>query len=72
MWLGTKGLWWWTLSTMAGSPSTQIFHLGNFGAITNISYDNQYQMSTHPTLYLSSDIQITGGDGSQSNSYTLG
>ena len=26
----------------------------------------------YPTLYLSSDIQITGGDGSQSNPYTLG
>ena len=41
---------------------------GNYGNL-NV-YENLYNV--RPTLYLTSSVKITGGDGTSSNSYTLG
>ena len=33
--------------------------------------ENHLRNTLRPSVYLSSDIKITGGDGSQSNPYTI-
>ncbi len=61
--------YWWTLSPFAGSSySVFVVYLdgsfrGNYAYATN--------NAVRPTVYLSSDVKITGGDGSQNNPYTL-
>ena len=69
----TSDKYWWMLSRVDNTNTTSIF----------ISYPNNYSIGIAntcdtsigevlPVLYLSSDIKITGGDGSQSNPYILG
>ena len=60
---------WWTLSSVSGSTEN-VYYLRATGRLltTSVGYTGN---SSKPTLYLSSDIQITGGDGSQSNPYTI-
>ena len=69
----TSDKYWWTLSRLDNTNTTSVF----------ISYPNHYSFGVSstcdtsigevlPVLYLSSDIKITGGDGSQSNPYILG
>ena len=60
---------WWTLSSHS-SYSTMVFIVGSTG---NVSYDNAGNTinAIRPTVTLSSSVQITGGDGSQSNPFTL-
>ena len=57
-----------TLSPYSGS-SFRVLHMYSSG----IYYDDAYvPYDFHPALYLSSEVKIIGGDGSQSNPYTLG
>ena len=59
---------WWTLSAVSNSDAS--FNMLSNGLIYNsIVYSARY--SIIPVLYLSSDIKITGGDGSQSNPYEI-
>ena len=61
---------WWTLSP-SGSAS-DVFIVNNSGYIGTNSYvNNSSNIGVKPALYLSSDIIITGGDGSQSNPYII-
>ncbi len=62
--------YWWTLSASA-SDIDDVFFVTNYGAVFN-NYPYYTGSAARPTLYLSSEVQITGGDGSQSNPYTLG
>ncbi len=61
---------WWLLSPRSSNDSLIISSSGNFGTSTA---GGTYGISAgvRPVLYLSSDIKITGGDGSQSNPYQL-
>ena len=61
----------WTLTINAG----QIFSLTEYGLIglrygSDSYYKNDYR-GVVPVVYLSSNTKITGGDGSQSNPYTI-
>ena len=44
-------------------------NIDNGNMIANYGYSSE--SAIRPTLYLSSEVKITGGDGSQSNPYTL-
>ena len=60
---------WWTLSASSGSASSvlKVYSTSNFGNGKIVDSG-----SIRPVLYLSADVQITGGDGSKSNPFTLG
>ena len=60
--------YWWTLSPLSDNSNT-VFTIGLYGGIgPNPAY---YTNKVRPALYLSSEVQISGGNGSQSNPYTL-
>ena len=59
----------WTLSANVGY-SNSVFTVFSFDIHYGSFYVN-YSNAVRPILYLSSDIKITGGDGSQSNPYQL-
>ena len=71
---------WWTLTpnSYPGHSYNHVFYLysgGYSGGFINSGDNDTVNKGfavVRPTLYLSSDIQITGGDGGQSNPYTLG
>ena len=67
-WMNNAKSNWWTLSPMS-SNSLNVFIVGSNGYVSNYPVYGNYNV--HSTLYLSSDIQITGGDGSQSNPYQI-
>ena len=59
---------WWTLTPDKNS-SWYVFMVED-GFLFNENSDT-YELLIKPTLYLSSDIKITGGNGSQSKPYTI-
>ncbi len=60
---------WWSLSAYSDSAG-HIFALNTDGTI-GYGYMAGWKFGVYPTLYLSSKIKITGGNGSQSNPYQL-
>ena len=64
----------WTLTGWSSSNfytynihiNSQIYHYGENGGDTNSKWTN-----VRPVVTIDSDIQITGGDGSQSNPYEI-
>ena len=60
----------WTLSQVT-SYYTVVFYATSNGYVNSNSV-NYYQYAVRPTLYLKSNIKITGGDGTSSDPYTLG
>ena len=71
MWMYNRG-YWWTLTPYSGN-SAHVFAATNGAIGYNVAshtYDNGLS-GVRPALYLSSEVKITGGDGSQSNPYTL-
>ena len=61
---------WWTLSADSTYfDSGYVYYILESGEL-NFRYANSSYM-IRPALYLSSSIKITGGDGSQSNPYTI-
>ena len=61
--------YWWTLSPYSGN-STFVFHVSNHGQVYN---DTAHVTSfvVRPAITLSSEVKITGGDGSKSKPYTI-
>lgn len=71
-WLRISNLCQWTLSPNS-SNSERVFIITYYGDITNDAYEDASGRCTAvPVLFLKSTVQITGGDGTQSNPYTLG
>ena len=60
---------WWTL-TRSPAYTYGIFYVYNNGSI-DIGSAIDTNCATYPTLYLSSEIKITGGTGTQSDPYTI-
>ena len=61
---------WWTMSAFDGN-TLDVYYIsanGNFPLLGNTAY---LYAGERPTLYLSSDIKITGGNGSQSDPYQI-
>ena len=61
-------LYWWTINSYSNSD---VFVISNTGTIAYDSPLRKYYGVTRPTLYLSSNVKIIGGDGSKSNPYTI-
>ena len=59
---------WWTLSPYFGY-SGSVFYVTSTSSILNTS--TYTSNGVRPVVYLSAEVQITGGDGSQSNPYTI-
>ena len=63
---------WWTLSPTAGRSET-VFDVDYFSGYGCLDYtDAKNGNAFLPVVYLSSEVKITGGNGSQNNPYTLG
>ena len=60
---------WWVLSPHESVETHWIIALMQDGAFTSIA--SWGSIAVRPAIYLSSSVQITGGDGSQSNPYTI-
>ena len=68
-WMYNSSVDWWTLSPYS-SNSGIVFHLNHRGYVSYGLASNT-SLAVRPAITLSSDVQITGGDGSQSNPFTL-
>ncbi len=61
---------WWNLSPSNGYTNI-IFDISNNGYISGFGLTADSVAHVRPTLYLSSSVQIIGGDGTESNPYTI-
>ena len=61
---------WWTLSPRAGS-SSYVFGVNNYYGYVVSPSASAAGSAVRPVVYLSSEVKITGGDGSKNNPYTL-
>ena len=68
-WLRNTSTAQWT-NTPNASSSCSVFSVFNTGFVRN-SNNVDYTLASRPVLFLKSDVQITGGDGSQNNPFTL-
>ena len=59
----------WTITPGSGISYT-VFSVNNSGYLSNLNA-NDSNRSASPVLYLKSTVEITGGDGSSGNPYTL-
>ena len=69
-WMYGSFQWWWTLSYRAGT-SNKVLGIHPAGHINSSDVDHYEEYAVRPALYLSSDIKITGGTGTQSDPYTI-
>ena len=60
----------WTITPMSSSTST-VFYVTSSGYLGSSRADAYSGRAACPSLYLSSDVTITGGSGTESNPYTL-
>ncbi len=68
-WMFGSSSFWWTLSPDSG-VSGRVFEVTNYGNVYS-TYAFSANNAVRPAITLSSDVQITGGTGTQSNPYTL-
>ena len=61
---------WWTLSPDS-DRSNNVLVVGLNGFISSYNLPGNYTNAVRPSVYLSSDIKITGGNGSSSSPYTI-
>ena len=71
------GIGYWTMNEFsaesAGNSST-VWHAGFFqgvGAFGSLNAYYDYNLGARPVLYLKSDIEITGGDGTKGNPFVI-
>ena len=68
-WMDTNATSWWTLS-LSASVSGNPFLVYWYGLIDDLNYIYGTN-GVRPVVYLTSEVKITSGNGSQSNPYTL-
>ena len=69
-WMDTTAVsYWWTLSPFAGIANPSFFVNSSGYVLSNYVSGGNY--AVRPALYLSSEVQITGGTGTQSDPYTI-
>ena len=71
-WMAIEDYPWWTLTPNA-STSDYVFDVAAYAVIGDNYVDNRYadHFGVRPVLYLSSNVKITGGTGTQSDPYTI-
>ena len=69
-WMDTTSVpYWWTLSSRFGTSREVLDVYLNGDIHYNIAEDGSY--AVRPAVYLSSEVKITGGTGTQSDPYTI-
>ena len=69
-WMHTDYLRWWTLSPKSSNYSSHVWIVyGDDGRINSSTAFGSYVI--RPVVTLSSEVQITGGDGTENNAFTL-
>ena len=70
-WMYSCNSWqWWTLTSSAYFEDSAYYIVISEGQVDDY-YKDATSNGVRPTLYLSSEVQITGGNGTQSNPYTI-
>ena len=69
-WLRNTSTTQWTL-TPYSSYSSNVFSVYNSGYVNDLNYVTD-SYASRPVLYLASTVEITGGEGTSENPYTLG
>ena len=71
-WMAIEDYPWWTLTPNA-STSDYVFDVAAYAVIGDNHVDNRYadHFGVRPVLYLSSNVKITGGTGTQSDPYII-
>ncbi len=72
-WMITNTYDWWTITVSKNDVNVfSILDDGGFAyAYSSGTSPHQSYIDIRPVIYLSSSVKITGGDGSQSNPYTI-
>ena len=68
-WMYYSNVTWWTLSPRSGS-SLYVFDVNSLGRVYYYDANNAHR-AVRPAITLSSEVQITGGTGTQSDPYTI-
>ena len=72
-WMDTISVeYWWLLTPEYGSSSDVFYVMSNGGNATNWASNGAGAFGVRPVVYLSSEVRIISGDGSQNNPYQLG
>ena len=74
---GLGGIWYWTMNAFsaesAGYSSLVWYSAFTQGVGAFSGYDANFDyLGARPVLYLKSDIEITGGDGTKGNPFVIG
>ena len=70
-WMDTTSVsYWWTLSPFAGI-SSYAFYVDSDGNVGNFTNGVYAGIAVRPAVYLSSEVKITGGTGTQNDPYEL-
>ena len=69
-WLRNTSTAQWTL-TPPSSNFFDVFRVGTSGYLSYNGYNTQFFYGSRPVLYLASTVEITGGDGTSKNPFTL-
>ncbi len=73
-WMFNSVYWWWTLSPYSDN-SYYVFFVGSYGYVDDdyfIAYDaSNASRAVRPAITLSSEVQITGGIGTESDPYIV-
>ena len=69
-WMYYSSGYWWTLTPHISTYSSSVFTVNIPGFISNVSARSS-NVAVRPAVYLNSEVKIIGGDGSQSNPYTI-
>ena len=71
-WMDTTSVdwWWWTL-TPHSDYSNIVYYVHSRGYVSYSNSENHSDFAARPVVYLSSEVQIIGGDGTQSNPYRI-
>ena len=67
-WLYDSPNYQWTLTPRSSYPP-YMFNVSGFGSVYSASVDHRY--AAFPALYLSSNVKISGGEGTESSPFTL-
>ena len=61
----------WTITPISSSYSADVFFVNGLGGEVTSNYVGYVSYTVSPALYLTSNVKITGGNGSQDNPYIL-
>ena len=70
-WMYYSSDWWWTLSPNSNNSSDVFYVSSPYNGQLYSNIAKSPGDAVRPALYLSSEVKITGGDGSQSNPYQI-